>query len=148
MFRSIQPHSNPFRLTQSCSRFSLIPTDSFRFTQIHSDLLRLAQTSSNWNILKGKGKWSRDQKGKGKALNPPFHPWFDMNNTARRTHGRDETTSRLGCSVLADSLPPNLRTITTCCDSSGSWHYKHAHRKRNSMLSTSCLLYTSPSPRD
>jgi len=32
-----------------------------------------------------------------------------MNNTARRTHGRDETTSRLGCSVLADSLPPNLR---------------------------------------
>ena len=26
-------------------------------------------------------------------------------------HGRDETTSRLGCSVLADSLPPNLRTV-------------------------------------
>ena len=25
------------------------------------------------------------------------------------THGRDETTSRLGCSVLADPLPPNLR---------------------------------------
>ena len=36
-----------------------------------------------------------------------------MNNTAR-THGRDETTSRLGCPVLADSLPPNLRQRKLC----------------------------------
>ena len=113
MFRSIQPHSNPPRFTQSCSRFSLIPTDSFRFAQIHSDLLRLAQTSSNWQILKGKGKCShsRVQREKGRGPTSHFIPDSTWITLRARTHGRDETTSRLGCSVLADSLPPNLRQI-------------------------------------
>ena len=73
MFRSIQPHSNPPRFTQSCSRFPLIPTDSFRFAQIHSDLLRLAQTSSNWQILKGKGKWNTPEPKREKGRRPDTH---------------------------------------------------------------------------
>ena len=54
--------SNPLRYTQSRSRFSLIPTGSFRFTQIHSDLLRQAQTDESWRE-KGNAPAPRD-KGK------------------------------------------------------------------------------------
>ena len=112
MFRYIQPHSNPLRFTQLHSSFLLPPSDSSRFTKIYTDLLRQTPTDKSW---REKGNCPKTKREKGRGTDSHFITDSTWITLRARTHGRDETTSRLGCSVLADSLPPNLRHGMLAC---------------------------------
>ena len=136
MLRSIQPHSNPVRFIQSCSRFSLISTDSFRFIQICSDWLRQALTDKSWRE-KGNANTLTAKREKGRREDPHIHPWFDMNNTAR-THartGRNDLPVGVLCPCrLASPQPP----ISILQDPEMSWRGWRGGHQMTTQTKRSC----------